>query len=48
MSSAYKTVLKVEPLTMSLICITNSKGPMIDPWGMPHHVALKKILHLVF
>jgi len=41
-SSAYKTVLKLEAFTMSFIYIRNSKGPTTDPWGTPH-VTLKKI-----
>jgi len=35
-SSAYKTVIKLEAFTMSLIYIRNSKGPTTDPWGTPH------------
>jgi len=41
--SAYKTVLKLEAFTMSLIYIRKSKGPTTDPWGTPH-VTLKKDL----
>jgi len=40
-SSAYKTVLKLEAFAMSLIFIRNSKGPATDPWGTPL-VTLKK------
>jgi len=40
-SSAYKTILKLEAFTMSLIYIRNSKGPTTDPWGTPH-VTFKK------
>ena len=35
-SSAYKTELKLEAFTMSLIYIRNSKGPTTDPWGTLH------------
>jgi len=40
-SSAYKTVLKLEAFTMSLTYIMNIKGPTTDPWGTPH-VTFKK------
>jgi len=40
-SSAYKTVLKLDAFKMSLIYVRNSKGPTTEPWGTPH-VTLKK------
>jgi len=44
MSSAYKTVLKLEAFTMSLIHIRNSKGPRTDPRGTPHVTLTKDLV----
>jgi len=41
MTSAYKTVSKLEAFTMSLIYKRNSKGPTTDPRGTPQ-VTFKK------
>jgi len=43
-SSAYKTVLKLEAFTMSLIYTRNNKGPTTDHWGTPHATFIKEDL----